>query len=196
MCLPANPLRLHHASILLSLLILVACGGGSGTTEAVTPAPPEVVRGPVTFQAAALVIGQPDPAAGDPNQGNPGPRAASLVRPSGIAFTPDGGLLVADSGNNRVLFFESLGTAHGRDATGVLGQLGFGRADASVSREGLNNPTEVAVGRRQMAVADFQGSRVLIYDRFPTAGVAMPTPVAVIGQPASNRCSPIVQSWG
>lgn len=187
MCLPTNPLRLRHASILLSLLVLVACGGGGGSTEAVIPAPPpappEVVRGPFTFQAAALVIGQPDPAAGEPNQGYSEPRAATLLRPSAIAFTPDGGLLVADSGNNRVLLFESLGTAHGQDAAGVLGQLDFNQAGASVSRDGLNNPSGIAVGRRHMAVVDFLANRVLIYDRIPAIGEAMPTPVAVIGQP-------------
>ncbi|HTW63902.1 MAG TPA: hypothetical protein VME17_04760 [Bryobacteraceae bacterium] len=82
--------------------------------------------------AAAVVIGQPDFQSALSNQGLPRPNASSFAGPLPNPFTSgpvsavfDGvDLIVADSGNNRVLAFpQSAGTFNA--ATRVLGQLDF-----------------------------------------------------------------------
>jgi NHL repeat len=160
---------------------LFACGGGGGGGSA-EPGPVAPPRTFTNFQAASFAIGQPDLVSVRPDQGQE--RSASgLHGPHGLAMTPAGGILVADHRNNRVLFHPSMPATSGAAAGAVLGQDGFGSSAPAVSRNGFDGPVSIAVGFGKMAVADFQSHRVLIYDRIPAPGEAMPEPVSVIGQP-------------
>jgi hypothetical protein len=134
-----------------------------------------------------VVIGQEDPVSGLPNQGltTDGDR---LSFPSALARTPAGGLLVAEQGNNRVVFFDSVPATSGAAAHAAIGQPNLVASSAALTQSGLNGPAGVAVGGGsvgppRMAVADSAANRVLVYTHLPVAGMPMPEPAVVIGQP-------------
>lgn len=151
-------------------ILLAACGGGGASPRVLT-----------TFQAASLALGQPDLTSSQPNLGG-APSANGLENPVGLALTPEGGLLVVDNGNNRVLLFSSLQQAGGAGASAVIGQPDFQSSAAAVTRTGLSGPISVAVGAGRMAVAERDSNRVVIYDRIPKAGEPIPVPSVVLGQ--------------
>jgi hypothetical protein len=151
--------------------LISACGGGGGGEP----------HRLATFDPASLVLGQTSFAAGQAN-GGAGPSASSLEQPLGMALTPSGGMLMADSGNNRVLFYSSVPQATAAVADAALGQPDLHSADAAVTQFGLTAPGSVAIGAGRMAVADTGANRVLIYERIPMTGEPMPVPSVVIGQ--------------
>ena len=111
--------------------------------------------------------------------------AATLNAPSS-AWTDGVRLLVFDSGNNRVLLWHTFPTTSGQPADLVLGQPDKTHASinagGAVSASGLangQNPISspgVSSNGSQIAVADPDNNRVLIWDNFPTTD----------GQPASR----------
>jgi hypothetical protein len=127
---------------------------------------------------AKVVVGQPDLATF-----SPGCDAATLSEPSG-AFIVGTRLFVADSGNHRVLIWDTIPTADGTAANRVLGQADFtscdpnrlGAADAST----LNFPTEVWSDGTRVAVVDSTNNRVLLWQTLPTTNGAAAT--GVLGQ--------------
>lgn len=174
-------------------VMLIACGGGGGgDPAALTPPPIEnPIETPIApeqtftnFQAASIAVGQANLESGQPNQGQ-GPSAQSVERPMAMALTPDGNLVVADSGNNRLLLFAGTPIASGQGAVSVVGQTAPEDSSASVTQDGLNEPIGVAIGvvggRVKMAVADRAANRVLVYDAIPRPG-EVPRPGVVIGQ--------------
>lgn len=178
-----SPLALRTCIALAFPLLMTACGGGGGDPlqpAPADPAPPPVVRGPTSFQAASLVLGQQNFESGEPNDGDD--RARTLRGPAGMAVTPAGGLLLADVLNNRVLFFSSMPSASGAGADAVLGQADLQSTGASVSQDGMSSPSGLAVGAGRLAVADRNANRVLIYDQIPTQGGAIPSPSLALGQ--------------
>lgn len=178
-----RPLALWACIAFAGSILVAACGDG-GAIDAES-------HRLATFDPASLVLGQTGFASGQANGGG-GPSASGFDQPLGMALTPAGGMLIADSGNNRVLFYSSMPQATAASADGVIGQPGFHSADASVTRTGLTAPVSVAVGAGKMAIADTGANRVLIYDRIPVAGEPLPVPSVVIGQPdfesASESC--------
>jgi len=170
-----GPLSLCAGIAFACSTLIAACGDGGGLAG-------EEFHGLATFDPASMVLGQTSFAAGQANGGTV-PSASSFEHPLGMALTPAGGMLIADSGNNRVLFYSSTPQATGAGADAVLGQPGFNSADAAVTQTGLSAPGAVAVGAGRMAIADTGANRVLIYDRIPAAGEPMPVPSVVIGQP-------------
>ena len=116
-------------------------------------------------QAADVVIGQPSFSAVLPNQGNAGAIASSLSFPTGIVSF-QGVLYVADSGNNRVVFFSSP-PASGANADGVLGQADLVTRTAAASTNdltGLAGPVALAHDGENLYVVDRDLARVLTYD--------------------------------
>ena len=140
-----------------------------------------------------MVLGQPNPSSGLPNQGL-GTSAVGLSNPTALAVTPGGGMLVADQGNNRIVFFDQVPAVSGAAAQAAIGQPNLQASSSALTQARLNGPFGVAVGTSggasRMAVADAAANRVLIYDRVPVQGDPMPEPVVVIGQPNFESAMP------
>jgi hypothetical protein len=102
----------------------------------------------------------------------------SLSLPQGV-FIGHGKVLVADSGNNRVLVWNSFPTMNAAPADLVLGQQTFGHCfpndaggdgttDDAPSASTLFSPTGVWTDGTRLAVVDTANSRVLLWNSFPT----------------------------
>ncbi len=119
----------------------------------------------VNGAAADLVVGQPDFLSRRCDNG--GASAMSLCNPVGVAVDSVGNLYVADSGDNRVLEYDSPFTKDTR-ADRVFGQAGsFGSAGCNkggVSPDSLCGPWGVALDSSDhLYVADSRNNRVLEY---------------------------------
>ena len=106
--------------------------------------------------------------AGSSGDGGPA-TAASLNLPEGVAATPDGGILIADTGNERVREVAPDGTITTRAGTGTLGFSGDGGA-----------PTLAQLSHPRVAIPF--GTGLLVADAFnhrirAVAEVADPPPV-------------------
>lgn len=184
------PLR---PALVLSSLIAAACGGGGGAATDGPGPPAPVVKTFDNFQASSFVIGQLGYDATERNQGQgPVPSDSSLAFPEGMVITPEGRLLVADTGNHRVLVFPSVPGGSTPQADDVLGQAGFESAAPVLSREGLVQPIGVSVGQGQLAIADFGNNRVLLQN-WPAADAL---PHRVIGQPNFETSTPDCSATG
>lgn len=117
--------------------------------------------------AADLVLGQQDFTTRDENAG--GSLSALGMRwPHGMAAI-DGGILVADAGNNRVMAWRKLPAANGVRCDFVVGQAGMDGLDHNQSAyyptaRSLSMPYGLAVQGERLAVADTANSRLLGYD--------------------------------
>ena len=100
-------------------------------------------------------------------------------------------LIVADSGNNRVLIWNSIPTANGTPADIVLGQNSMsnitpndndqdGVEDAAPTSQTLNYPSGVWSDGTRLVICDSLNNRVLIWNSFPTANFSRAD--LVIGQ--------------
>ncbi|HEX6929459.1 MAG TPA: hypothetical protein VF267_09425, partial [Gammaproteobacteria bacterium] len=111
--------------------------------------------------------------------------ATSLNTPESHFVTPDGKLIVADSGNNRVLIWNELPTANASPPDLVLGQDDFVHCtandddqDATPSPDWpphsytLSYPTGIWSDGERLLVADSGNHRVLIWNEFPTENFA------------------------
>lgn len=116
---------------------------------------------------ADIVIGQPDSISEHCNRGGNNPTAASLCYPGGLTVDSKGNLYVADSSNNRVLFYQ---TPFKQDqvADEVFGQFGsFTTNDDNgdaVSESTLTQPTNVRLDTAgNVYIADAYNHRVLMF---------------------------------
>jgi hypothetical protein len=157
---------------------------------------------------AAHVLGQPDFQTETPNTacggGDSGPvNACGLSDPFDVEYDEAGQrLLVADSGNNRVVVYDLAGgITDGMPATTVLGQTSLnakvrgagcdGAASATPTACGLDHPSSVVVdaGTGRLYVGDTGASRILVYDL--AAGLFAGMPAAnVLGQPDFSTGTP------
>ncbi len=122
---------------------------------------------------ADLVLGQRDLVTRDENAGAE-PGALGMRWPHGIALT-DGGILVADAGNNRIMGWRKLPRANGAFCDFVLGQADMASVDHNraayyPTARSLNMPYGLAVAGEHLVVADTANSRLL---GFSLAGLAM-----------------------
>ncbi len=140
---------------------------------------------------ATLVLGQESFSQGFANRGE-GPSAASMSAPEGV-FTDGTRVFVADTGNHRVLVWNSFPMAQGQAADIVLGQ-----ADASsvapnrglgvASESTLARPTAIVTEGSRLFVADSGNSRVLMFD-LSTLATGL-SAAAVFGQPSADASRP------
>ena len=126
---------------------------------------------PTTSGALAdFAIGQPDLATN-----GTGTTATSLSYPESMTLA-GGRLIVADSGNNRVLIWNEVPTAVGTPADLVLGQSDFvsgsSNAGGTTAANTLNYPTDVWSDGTRLVVLDADNNRVLIWNTFPTTDFA------------------------
>ena len=132
------------------------------------------------------VLGQPDVSLSLPNAGG-GPSASSLSSPRGV-FADGARIVVADTGNHRVLVYPRDPTTGGAASTAaalVLGQASFGenapnRAGAA-SMATLDAPEAAFVEGSRLVVADTGNHRVLVWNTFP--GSNGQAADIVLGQP-------------
>jgi uncharacterized protein (TIGR03437 family) len=121
---------------------------------------------------ADIVIGQPDffralvnYPSGDPSS----PNSTGLQNPTGIVVDSQGNLLVADSGNGRVLRFPapfSQPAGSLQTATLVLGQFSFTSAIFDASQQTMRSPFGVALRNDgSLLVSDSALNRVLYFER-------------------------------
>lgn len=82
-------------------------------------------------------------------------------------------LLVADSGNHRVMVWSQLPRSSGADASFVIGQSDFSRVTAGVGQGALRTPFGVASDGTRIWIADSGNNRVLEFDAFPIANNAL-----------------------
>ncbi|MBI4358775.1 MAG: hypothetical protein HY584_05690, partial [Candidatus Omnitrophica bacterium] len=133
------------------------------------------------FMEADVVLGQPDFSSGTANNG--GISASTFSTPRWI--TTDGTrLIIAESGNNRVMIWNQMPKSNAQPADVVLGQPDFASATANNggrSERTLSSPRGVFTDGRRLYVADFSNNRVLIWNDIPETNFA-PADL-VIGQP-------------
>lgn len=129
---------------------------------------------------ADIVIGQ-----GDFISDASGSGSWELNFPIHGTVSPDGKIIIADYGNNRVLIYNSIPSSNAVDADVVLGQVDFGSSESGVGPTNFYGPTGVSVSRSgRLAVSDYLNNRVLIYNAIP--GSSSTTPDFVLGQPDQN----------
>jgi len=121
------------------------------------------------FQPADIVIGQPDFTSNQPNVhgiGKP-PGSNSLNWPYGV-YSNGHELWIADTGNRRILYFDTIPAHNFAAATLVIGQDSF--EDKDYNNENAVWPYSVKVNSAgNMAVADTQFFRVLYWHQWQKA---------------------------
>ncbi|MEX2542184.1 MAG: Ig-like domain-containing protein [Trueperaceae bacterium] len=119
---------------------------------------------------ADMVIGQRDFESCEENGGG-GPGQATLRNP--IDAWADGNrLIVADSGNNRVLSWHGFPSTDFASADVVVGQDRFDTGGAGAGEYRLNFPTYLASNGNQLFVADTYNNRMLVWDVIPESNGA------------------------
>ncbi|MBX3225300.1 MAG: hypothetical protein KF795_32645 [Labilithrix sp.] len=152
-----------------------------------------VVIYPRAGAAAAVVIGQASFAGGAPNRGASA-GAGTLLSPEGV-WVDGGRLIVADTGNHRVLVWNTLPTADGQPADVVIGQASFASAGPNgpgglATSTTLALPAAVLVDAGRLFVADSGNNRVLVFDAVPSSSGAAAS--RVLGQPDFSSRAPAV----
>jgi sugar lactone lactonase YvrE len=147
-----------------------------------------VMKTPVlSGQPATQVYGQPNGTLALPNAGG-SPTASTLRNPKGV-FADASHLVVADTGNNRVLVYDP--TATGNAAFLVVGQANFtanaanGGGPSSATMQG---PTAAYSDGTSLWVSDTGNHRVLFWKTFPTVN-GQPADLEV-GQPSFTTVLP------
>jgi hypothetical protein len=131
-------------------------------------------------QPADVVLGQADFTTGLANRGGSIPAAETLNWCYGIAIH-DGRLIVADTGNRRVVVWNMIPRANGQAADLVLGQVDFTtRDDHGNGASAMRWPHAVAMANGQLFVADAGSSRIMVWHRQPETNGAICD--AVLGQ--------------
>jgi hypothetical protein len=119
---------------------------------------------------ADVVLGQADFRQGLANRGADRPTAATLHWCYGVAIA-DGRLIVADTGNRRVLIWDRIPRANGDPADLVLGQHDFRARDENAGEgggpRGMRWPHAIAAADGSLFVADAGNNRVMAWRRWP-----------------------------
>lgn len=130
---------------------------------------------------ADIVLGQPNGTSGSVNNG--GRSASSLSSPSRL-FVAGGRLFVTDSGNQRVLIWNTIPTTNQQAADIVLGQPNMTSAGANnggLSAQTLSGPKGIYSDGTSLYVADSTNHRILRWDTIPTTNQEAAD--LVLGQP-------------
>ena len=124
-----------------------------------------------TGQKSDIVLGQPDFTTSTVTSTT----ASSMRGPQGV-WLQNGKLFVADTGNNRILIWNSIPTRNNQPADLVLGQPDFTSSTPQqiinqslpTTAQNLLSPTSVTSDGTRLYVADLGFNRVLIWNSIPT----------------------------
>ncbi len=130
-----------------------------------------------------VVVGQPDFTTNAPATTREKYRGPQSV------WIDGGRLFVADTGNSRVLIYDSIPSSNGAGADVVVGQPDFDtrpepdltQSNVQPTASGMLNPVSVSVSNERMLVTDLGFNRVLIFNTVPTQNTASAD--VVVGQP-------------
>jgi hypothetical protein len=168
----------YYALVAWALLLsLTLTGCGSGSHDAVSA---------VTFttgQAASVVIGQTDFNSGSSNQ-SVSVGANTLSTSFAQAFVNSGVLYLPDENNNRTLVYNSIPTTNGASADFAIGQSTLTANSSGTSATAVAAPEQLVISSGKLIQADYQNSRVIIYNSVPTSGPG--TISVVVGQTDLN----------
>jgi hypothetical protein len=136
---------------------------------------------------ADIVIGQSNFTIGSANAGGSA-NASTVSSPAGL-FVSNGKLFVSDTGNHRILVFNSIPTSNGASADLVIGQSDFtsvsaNRGNVNPGLDSLNYPAQITVYSGKLIVADRANHRILIWNSVPTTNGA--SAHVVIGAPTGT----------
>lgn len=128
--------------------------------------------------SAEAVLGQPDFHTADAKT-----TANGMILPTGLAFSSNGTLWVADYYNHRVLRFDNAATKpNGASADGVLGQAGFFTATSGTTQNRMSYPTDLTIDSNgTLWVVDQGNHRVLRFNN-PTTKENGANADGVLGQ--------------
>jgi hypothetical protein len=119
---------------------------------------------------ADVVLGQADFASTGTNRGNDQPAADTQFWCYGVAIA-EGRLLVADTGNRRVLVWDEIPTKNGAPADLVLGQKDFITRDENAGAEpgalGMRWPHGIALYDGSLFVSDAGNNRIMAWRGLP-----------------------------
>ena len=150
----------------LALIAMVVTGANAGGATTIRLE---------TFQAAKVVIGQPNLTSDGAND-----TAKTVKFPYGSAFEAGGILFLPDWGNARVLGFKGIPSHNGAKAKFVLGQSNLTSNSTGDGADQMVSPYSVVAYNGQLFVADFGNNRVLIWKKIPKK-TATPADI-VLGQ--------------
>lgn len=140
----------------------------------------------INKEAANLVIGQ-----ADFTTGSTAATASNLLSPLGVSVI-DNKIYLTDSGNNRVLVYNSIPSSNGVNADLVIGQPNFtsslARNPNSDSR--MVNVMNVTTDGVRIVVADMTKNRTLIWNNIPSSNSVSPD--IVLGQNDLTTSGPTV----
>ncbi len=123
---------------------------------------------PIVDGSADVEIGQVDMVHSQANQGSAvGPRTLNINQAQYFVgvFYDGQRLFISDTGNNRVLIFNSLPVTNNAPADEVIGQSSFTNGLSQGSGpQGLFGPSGLWVSNGSLFVADSQNNRVLVYN--------------------------------
>lgn len=120
---------------------------------------------------ADIVLGQDDVFSTEANHGERTPTAATLHWPYGV-WADGEKLMVADTGNRRVLMWDSVPTRHGQPADLVLGQYTFTCRDENAGGDpnamSMRWPHAITVWNGNLCVTDAGNNRIMVWEGLPT----------------------------
>jgi hypothetical protein len=121
-------------------------------------------------QPADIVLGQADFGQVTANRGSDIAAADTMNWCYGVAIVGEK-LLVADTGNRRVLIWNSMPSRNGQPADIVVGQSGFACRDENAGLDaglvGMRWPHGLAVIGSRLLVSDAGNNRIMVWDRIP-----------------------------
>ena len=120
-----------------------------------------------------VMVGQPDKVSDKPTLGR-----AGLFLPRSATITPQGQLIVADTGSHRVLVWNTVPQRDGQEASLVLGQADFAHVrfnddnqdnqmEERPTARTMNYPSGVWSDGRRLVVSDSYNNRVLVWTAMP-----------------------------
>lgn len=148
-------------------------------------------RIPEAFVPADIVLGQPHFFSNLPAAGETG-----MTDPRGVAASREGGdvLVVADTGNHRLLVWLSLPTLTHQAPDLVLGQADFSGTSPGLGPDRLNTPADVWTDGQRIVVADAGNHRLLVWSRLPARSGEDAD--FVVGQPDFTTATPATSRTG